>query len=152
MRVLVTGSRKYTNYDAIAAALMVLPPNSLVIHGAADGADALANKYVFTLQDGSMAVMPFPAHWVTEGKGAGPKRNTRMLDEGEPEIVFAFVNDPTSSPGTANMVLQALARGLPMWLFDREGNLTVINPQVTTISAHTRSARVRAFLEGGERA
>lgn len=134
MRVLVTGSRKYSNYEAVRDALRSVPVGSVVIHGAAKGADELANLYALTVQSG-LSVMPFPALWVTEGKAAGFKRNTRMLDEGRPEVVMAFVADPTSSPGTANMIMQSLCRGLGVWLFDAEGNLQVVTVQQTRVDS-----------------
>ncbi len=110
-RVLICGSRKYRNATAIARLVTGLPSSTVVIHGSAAGADSLADLYA--RQNGLEAEV-YPAEWDKYGKGAGPVRNKQMLDEGRPTEVVAFVTNPTNSPGTANMVLQALARGVPV--------------------------------------
>jgi hypothetical protein len=110
-RVLICGSRRYRNAAAIARYIKGLTPGTVVIHGGAKGADMLADLYA---QQNGLATEAYPADWDTYGKGAGPVRNKQMLDEGQPTEVVAFVADPTNSPGTANMVLQALARGVPV--------------------------------------
>jgi hypothetical protein len=50
----------------------------------------------------------FPADWVRHGRAAGPVRNTRMLNDGEPDLVIAF----PGGHGTADMVKQARAAGI----------------------------------------
>ncbi len=110
-RVLICGSRTYKNARAIAKAIAQLPTGTVVIHGGAAGADSLADLYA---RQNGLTPEPYPADWDKYGKGAGVVRNKQMLDEGQPTEVVAFVRDPSSSPGTANMVLQALARGVPV--------------------------------------
>jgi len=110
-RVLICGSRQYRNAAAIERFIKRLPAGSVVIEGGAQGADQLAGLYA---RRAGLEVEEYPADWETYGKGAGPVRNRQMLEEGCPTEVLAFVHDPTNSPGTANMVLQALALGLPV--------------------------------------
>ena len=83
---------------------------SLIIHGAASGADALAKAWA----DRKMIPDdPYPADWYPGGsrrldKSAGPRRNSRMLAEGRPDIVIAF----PGGTGTADMVAKARRAGV----------------------------------------
>jgi hypothetical protein len=126
MRVLVCGGRDY--YDAVRAYTVldhyhVQRPFSIVIHGAAKGADNLAAEWATTR---FVQAIPFPAAWddlttqpcVTryrrDGKPynvlAGGIRNTRMLVEGKPELVIAF---PGGS-GTADMIRKSRMARVPV--------------------------------------
>ena len=96
-RVLICGSRTYRDAHAIARIIFHLPNDAVVIHGAAKGADSLADLYAHRRR---LKVLPFPADWKTYHKGAGPIRNKQMLDEGCPTEVIAFVTDPVNSTGT----------------------------------------------------
>lgn len=113
-RVLICGSRRYRNAAAIARYVGGLPSGTVVIHGGAPGADSLADIYAH--QNG-LKTEAYPADWKRYGRGAGHVRNKQMLDKGRPTEVVAFVADPSNSPGTANTVLQALARGVPVTVF-----------------------------------
>lgn len=62
---------------------------SVVIHGAANGADRHAKKWA---RAAKIPDEPYPANWYPDGfgrldKAAGPIRNQRMLDEGKPDLV-----------------------------------------------------------------
>lgn len=109
MKVLICGSRNYRNAEAILKRMKDLPDDVLIIQGGAKGADSLAKMYA---KDLGYDVVTFEAEWNVYGKAAGNIRNTHMLDKGQPTLVIAFVADPTHSPGTANMVLQALCAGI----------------------------------------
>lgn len=104
MKVLVCGGRDFQDYDLLKTTLSALQVErgefSLIIHGAAPGADMLADQYAGIHH---IPVKAFPADWATYGRSAGPIRNAFMLDEGEPDLVVAF---PGGS-GTRNMVLQS---------------------------------------------
>ncbi len=110
-RVLICGSRRYRNAANIERYVRGLDAGTVVIHGGAQGADTLAGLYA---RRHGLKVEEYPADWGRYGRGAGSVRNRQMLDQGQPTEIVAFVADPTNSPGTANMVLQALARGLPV--------------------------------------
>ena len=109
MRVLICGSRNYHNAKAVMQRMELLPDDVLIIQGGARGADSLAKTYALDL---GYDIVTFEAEWNVYGKSAGSIRNTQMLDKGQPTLVIAFVDDPTRSPGTANMVLQALCKGI----------------------------------------
>lgn len=82
-----------------------------IIHGAARGADSLADFIGHNL---GCRVEPFPAQWEKYHRAAGPIRNTQMLVEGKPDRVLAFHRDIAHSKGTADMVKQALKAHLPV--------------------------------------
>jgi len=104
MRVLVCGGRTFDNWELLAGVLDGLEPMqaSVIIHGAAPGADTLAGRWAELRR---VPVEAFPAEWEKHGRAAGPIRNARMLAEGKPALVVAF----PGGRGTANMVKQARA-------------------------------------------
>lgn len=83
-----------------------------MITGCANGADEWARMWVRGVQnyrDGPKASwLGFPANWKSHGKGAGPIRNQKMIDEGKPDLVLAF----PGGRGTADMVRRAKAAGV----------------------------------------
>ena len=98
-KVLVTGGRSFFDEDVLFEALDSLHAArefTLLIHGAASGADWLAEQWAYSR---GVKVLEFPASWAQYGKSAGPIRNRQMLDE-KPDIVVAF----PGGKGTANMV------------------------------------------------
>lgn len=105
VRVLVCGSRTVVSQDAVTLVLddvLRQHGNILIIHGAARGADMLADKWA---QANGVPVMAFAANWTKYGKRAGFLRNTQMLEEGRPDVVWAFVDKPLEeSKGTKMMV------------------------------------------------
>ena len=103
MRILVCGGRDFCDRTLLGRELdrlHRLSSLSLVIHGAAQGADALAGAWA---QNRGIEEVRFPADWKKHGRAAGPLRNKQMLDEGKPDLVVAF----PGGRGTANMVMQA---------------------------------------------
>lgn len=118
IRVLICGSREWTDDDAIMAQIFKLPDKSVIIHGACDGADMIADRLGrYLLYD----VIPFPVlpdEWERYGKRAGPMRNARMLKRGKPDQVWAFTH--ILDGGTANMVNQARQAGIEVKIFGYE--------------------------------
>ena len=116
MRVLICGGRDYDDYDTFKTCLsakQVAVPFTVIIHGAATGADTMADKYA---KNHNIAALSFPvskADWKKYGKSAGPRRNRQMLRDGKPDLIMAF---PGGS-GTADMVKQARKAGVPVWQF-----------------------------------
>lgn len=108
MRVLICGSRNWTDGDAIAQVVADLPNDCAVIHGAARGADSLADRWADFY---GLVRYPFPADWAKHGRRAGPIRNQQMLDEGVPDEVIAF-RKRGASPGTDDMIRRARADGV----------------------------------------
>lgn len=104
MRVLVCGGRDYRN-DAVVHRVLRLVNPSLVIHGAAAGADLLSARWAERF---GVRTMAFPADWKTHGRSAGPIRNSQMLAEGKPDVCVAF----PGGRGTADMVRRCMAAGV----------------------------------------
>ena len=103
-RVLVCGGRDYLNREAVNDTLSRIGVTA-VIHGGATGADALAAKWA---KDNCVEVAEYRADWKAHGRGAGPIRNQRMLDESLPDLVIAF----PGGRGTADMVRRARKSGV----------------------------------------
>lgn len=106
MRVLVCGGRHYQDRDRVFSVLDSLSPE-VVIEGGADGADRLAYCWVRERRS-CQGWERYEAEWDKHGKGAGPLRNQRMLDEGKPDLVLAF----PGGRGTADMVRRAKRAGV----------------------------------------
>jgi hypothetical protein len=115
VRVLICGSRTFGDYESVSVVLAGFAGRNLdvtVIHGAAPGADSLAARWA---KEYGYDVQAFPADWDRYGKRAGYVRNQQMLDEGHPEVVWAFVDKPLrESKGTSMMVELARNAGLPV--------------------------------------
>jgi hypothetical protein len=108
VRVLVCGSRDWVDAAAIRARLSKLPNDTVIVHGAAPGADSLAGREAVKL---GFVVEAYPAAWGLYGRAAGPIRNRQMLDT-SPDLVIAFHYDIASSHGTRDCVLEAKRRGI----------------------------------------
>ena len=109
MRVLVCGSRKWTDYAVIERRMKALPPWTVIIEGEARGVDKAARLIAKHL---GLEVVPFPADWDKYGKAAGPIRNQQMLDEGKPDLVLAY--PMPGSVGTQDMIARAKKAGIPV--------------------------------------
>ena len=105
MKLLACGGRYYVNRDRLFATLDAIharTPVTLLIHGAARGADSLAKDWAVS------RLIPHEAHhadWSKHGFDAGPLRNAKMLTRA-PALVVAF----PGGKGTAHMV--RIARGV----------------------------------------
>lgn len=111
-RVLVCGDRFWKGGIApISAVLEKYPAGTVVIHGAAAGADYFAGIAAERL---GFEVEPYPADWDKYGRAAGPVRNSLMLSQGRPTEVHAFHNDFEHSKGTKDMVQKARRAGIPV--------------------------------------
>lgn len=108
MRVLVCGGRDFNNPAWLTITLDELSRGSgwtTIIEGGAKGADRQAREWAVA---SGIFVQTFRADWMAHGRAAGPLRNSRMLDEGQPDIVVAF----PGGRGTADMMRQARERGI----------------------------------------
>lgn len=109
MRILVCGGRDFASAGVLEKFLDALHegprgPVDRLIHGGARGADTLAGEWA---KQRGIDCIAYEANWALEGRAAGPIRNKRMLDEGNPDLVIAF----PGGRGTANMTRQATDRG-----------------------------------------
>jgi len=114
MRVLVTGSRSWTDYDTIEAALgsIIAATDSriVVVHGGARGADSLAEQAARNL---GLDTEVHPPNW-TLGRGAGYIRNAEMVKAGA-DVALAFIVD--DSRGASHCAGLAKRAGIPVRRF-----------------------------------
>src|ERR1043165_7272006 len=107
MRVLITGGREFADRDLLFETLDRLHAVhgfTVLIHGAAPGADTLAGEWA---EQRGIEVIARPADWKKHGRAAGPIRNQEMF-KNNPQIVVAF----PGGKGTANMVSIAKKAGI----------------------------------------
>lgn len=121
MRLLVCGSRDWADEGLIERVLSGYARETVVIHGGAPGADKLAGAAAKKL---GMSVDVFPADWAHYGKAAGPKRNQKMLDKGQPDAVIAFHPDLSQSKGTKDMIERSEKAGLSVTLITGRPTMT----------------------------
>ncbi len=108
MRLLVTGGRNLTDFQAVFISLDMVheeTPITLLIHGGARGADSLAGAWAAFRQ---IPVRVFPANWDLHGKAAGPIRNQQMITEGHPDAYLTF----PGGRGTQDMVSRCRKQGI----------------------------------------
>ena len=114
MRVLICGDRHWNQAGPILDALMAQDNVTLVIDGAAKGADTIGHNVAIAMD---LPTKRFLANWGAYGKAAGPIRNQQMLTEGKPDLVLAFHNDITKSKGTRDMLKRCIKAGIPFALY-----------------------------------
>jgi hypothetical protein len=118
-RLLVTGSRTWTDTPAIEQALAVIldrhPEGVLLVHGACPrGADAITAAYA--ARTPGYQIEAHPADWRRYGRAAGHRRNAEMIALGA-DGCAAFIRG--DSPGSTSAVRMARAAGIPVWLHTR---------------------------------
>lgn len=118
MKILVCGSRNWTNEDQIAEVLSEYIQDwpldrdePTIMHGTAKGADSMAGRLGLEL---GFWVEEYPADWDKHGRSAGPIRNIEMLDM-KPDLVLAF--QVGKSRGTQHTIDHARKRGIPVRVF-----------------------------------
>lgn len=90
---------------------------TLIVHGAARGADALAELWA---QARGVETRPCPVtreQWFTLGRAAGLMRNTFMLVRYGPDAVIAF----PGGNGTAHMMSETRRARVPLYRVDQHG-------------------------------
>lgn len=121
--ILVCGSREWGDasfMERLLDELLELNGKFLLVHGAAPGADTLAESWARKRQ---LRYRGFPAEWDTYGKAAGPMRNAEMLEAQPVDLVVAFkdgFNDSLNRGGTENMVKQARETGVPTLVYGHD--------------------------------
>lgn len=118
MRALFCGDRNWDDAFPIGVLIRGLRAagKTIIIEGEARGADSLARR---SAERQVVDYEPYPAKWEEHGKAAGPIRNQQMLDEGKPNVVFAFHDDIRSSKGTLDMCRRAFKAGIPVYIISR---------------------------------
>jgi hypothetical protein len=110
MRILVTGSRHWSDAQAVRLTLQAFnaPNNTLVSGACPTGADALAEQVATEF---GWTIERHPADWATKHRAAGPIRNEEMAALGA-DVCIAFL--APDSRGTKDMVTRARAHGIPV--------------------------------------
>jgi hypothetical protein len=91
----------------MAARLLQLPSNTIIIHGACKGADIMAERAAKFLEFDIKSYPVSHEEWRREGKRAGINRNEFMLNDAKPQLILAFHEDLKNSVGTADMIKRA---------------------------------------------
>jgi hypothetical protein len=118
MRILITGSRDWTDADSIKTAISDTwvshgrPPVVTVVHGCARGADTIAGGFARAI---GWNVEEHPAAWDTRGRAAGPIRNSEMVNAGA-DVCLAFIRN--GSRGASNCADLAERAGIPTVRFN----------------------------------
>lgn len=119
-RVLITGSRNWTDQQAVRDTLVthMRKGDTLVSGACPTGADALCEQFWAPYGP----VERHPADWSTHGRAAGPLRNQAMVDTA-PDLVLAFpLGD---SRGTWDCVRRARTAGLAVIVTEPSNSRTV---------------------------
>jgi hypothetical protein len=112
--VLVCGGRDFKARRLLHQSLdlvLVDKPITLLVQGAARGADWLAHEWALSrgVRSTGKRYQITNAMWVSQGRKAGYLRNKRMRDEELPDLVIAF----EGGPGTQMMIDLAKEKGIP---------------------------------------
>lgn len=86
MKLAIIGSRTFTNYNLLQEILeQHKPETTLVVSGAAKGADSLGEKWAI---ENNIPTLIFPADWDKFGKMAGYIRNEDIIKNCDYAIAF----------------------------------------------------------------
>ena len=109
MKVIIAGSRNFTNYQKLKKQCDQFLQNQTDIEIVSGehykGADKLGEKYA---AEKEFPLTKFPANWYRYGKAAGPKRNEYMANYADALIAFW----DSKSRGTKNMIQLAKQKNL----------------------------------------
>ncbi len=108
-RLAVVGSREYTDYERVRKAIESFPHVKIIVSGGAKGADTLAERAASEL---GLEFEVFRADWKRYGQGAGPMRNTKIVENSDAVLAFIL----PGSRGTLDTLKKATKRGLRLWV------------------------------------
>src|SRR5574337_486757 len=109
VRVIVCGSRRWHDRQRIADRLGDLPPDSVIVHGGARGADRSAEQEA--QKWGLLVEAHLPRYDLHGAKRAPLIRNIDMAELGA-DLCIAFWDG--RSTGTAHMIEKAREQGIPV--------------------------------------
>lgn len=105
-KVAIVGSRTWKDAASIAAVVDALPPGTVVVSGAAPGADRLAAQLA---RARGLEVVAIRADW-RRGRHAGMLRNVEVIAQADQVIAFW----DGRSPGTKNAIRLARQARKPL--------------------------------------
>jgi hypothetical protein len=110
MKVIIAGSRGFTNPNIVVAAVVKSQFSiTEVVSGGARGIDRFGEQYA---KDNNIAVKRFLPDW-SKGRGAGLARNVDMAKYADALIAIW----DGESRGTAHMIREAEKHGLKVYIF-----------------------------------
>jgi YspA, cpYpsA-related SLOG family len=134
VRLLVTGSQRWTDVGVIEMALLAevidMPVRGIMlVHGACpEGADLIAARFA---RRRGWDVEAHPADWARYGNRAGQIRNERMVNLGA-DVCLAFIRD--QSPGASTTVFKARRKGIRTVVWRHEGERIWLDEQKVDVS------------------
>jgi hypothetical protein len=123
LRLLVTGSRHWTDHAAIANALNAQhrkwnrPADAVLVVGDCEGADTIAAA---SWKKAGLPVDQCEARWSELGLRAGPDRNRKMVESGVDECLAFPIG---VSKGTRGCVKLARSAGVPVTVIEGDGGI-----------------------------
>jgi hypothetical protein len=134
----------------------------VVIDGHAPGADRCAHEWAEknNLTTSNSRLLCYPAHWrhgcegwencksndckEVVGPAAGPIRNRKMANEGQPHMAFCFNDDLAASKGSLDMTKVLYKLKIPYYLISRM-NLPLVIQDPAHRGAHTAPESVETM-------
>ena len=108
MKVIIAGSRHFTNYELLKEKcdqILQNQSNIEIVSGTCRGADKLGEQYA---QEKGYTITQFPADWDKHKNSAGHIRNKQMAEYADALIAFCS----ETSKGTQDMINLANKNGL----------------------------------------
>jgi hypothetical protein len=118
MRIIIAGSRTFTNYDYLkgycSTVIGFLNSEDIeIISGGANGADRLGEKFA---KEFNYSIKKFPANWNKHGKSAGFIRNNEMIDYAKETDCMVICFWDGKSKGTKHTIGLANKHNIKVYL------------------------------------
>lgn len=115
-KILVTGSRDWSDITSVIEALKIYDKSTILVHGNCRGADIICAVVGETL---GFEIRPYHADWDAHGKSAGHIRNQLMIDAENKtnesiDLCIAFHDEIENSKGTKDCVSRANKANIPV--------------------------------------
>lgn len=125
MKTIIAGSRDCNDYTILLMAILQAQQAGFeiteVVSGHARGVDRMGEEWADT-HDVPTKLFPVPQHeWNQYGRAADHLRNKKMADYAEALIAIW----DGKSPGTKNMITEATARGLKVYVYRTDEYMTL---------------------------
>ena len=133
MKLLITGSRNFEDYEGLKVAFEVLERElgkspSLILHGGAKGADQLAEKYA--KERGIKTIVIRPDYEQHPAKVAPLKRNSDLVNLADATLAL-YGKDRDRKGGTWDAVQKTLKANKPLLERMSDGKIVHTEPQLT---------------------